>query len=962
MHRTLFVFLVILGMTGLMYGQNMHVSWYSTANGLPSNEVRHITRDSLGFTWIATDAGLLRFDGLEFKDFSQYIPSQYARFLMATDEGLLLTHDAGISLIESGLDTVKISMFQKASVNPDDNVLYYPERIFERRNGDLWVGQPGGRVHSISSTGIKQIIPGNQDKTKRGLNLYFAEVSDQIWMADNKGSLSWYNDQSDIPEIRATFPVIHDMTANGNELWIASDKVYRIKLTSDGKNIEGQESFESIPGEVTALALDNKENIYLGIKGLGLYYLDRTFGKTPEFIKIFGNNDPHTLNELPFKNIHDIVFDKDNKLWVCSSEGLGILQRRFFESIGSIPNANATAISIAENGKVFVNFGDLYSIEKTDYGYIGEQLSTSALGTITALTAKGDRLWVGTSTGKLYELGQNGERIKAISLEERGEGIFYLAGDSRNRLWIAQAPRDLPIVGIGCVLPSGEFREYSFERGLENRIICLRETEKGRIYATGIGKDTYLYRYAPEKDRFVNLSIPFDFYIGPNFQVHDFTVDANGYIWLASTAGLLRYDMERVTKIDLGPDYSDLEVKAVTNSSDGSIWVSFNTEGVIRYDQNNTVSMKEESGLPSKVMTYRCIQADKEGRLWIGTAEGIVYSLNPNPKPGKSNIPLLISMAIDGRKITEKQPVILPDQELRIEYKAPSFHGFRTFYQYQINDSGWSLPTTKPTVTTKGFVPGIIKLAVRAKKEGPYLWSEAAVMQLMVKDQWYKSKGFRWGALAVLLAAVVFLFWSQKRKFRLALSKLNQGLEAKNVEVYKQEADLNKVREEMRLKQRERKANLLILEVMHRLISKIGPETKWELILETMSLDLLKLPGVIAFEIGVHRGKHIEFEGYSEKVRGFTSAKVPFDPGKSLAAYCITNAKAFIFKRLPEEATAILDKKDLRIGGYKAAISVPFYIKNNHAIITLYADKEDLFDEYTRKTIQIFATYLEQIV
>ncbi|MBT8210177.1 MAG: hypothetical protein KJP14_06580 [Eudoraea sp.] len=961
MRKIGYFFIVALGLTQLVHGQNMHVSHYSAANGLPSNEVRHVALDSLGFAWIATDAGLVRFDGIQFESYTQYVPSQYGKYLLATAEGLLLSHDAGISLIQPELDTTKISLSQKASIDPDDPLLYYPNRLFQRSNGAILVGQPGGEVHLISQGGLKQVLPRSGEEAKRGLELFFAELNEQLWIAYSDGSLYVYNETSGLLEQKAAYPVINDMKSSGNALWIASDKIYHNQLTSDSKNIRAEESFQSPPGKVSALALDTMENIYLGIQDQGLYYLDRTSGNRPEFIKVYGNNDPHTLNELPFKNIHSIVFDAEDKLWICSSEGLGILQKRFFESIGSIPNANTTAISIADNGNIFVNFGDVYRVEKTDYGYKGEQLATASLGTITALTTKGDRLWTGTSTGKLHELNQKGKRIKTIDLEERGEGIFYLAGDSRNRIWVAQAPRDKPLPGIGCVLPNGSFRDYGADYGLENRIICLRETPRGRIYASGIGRDTYLYRYLEDEDRFVNLSMPFEFYVGPNFQVHDLAVDQNGVIWLASTDGLLRHNMEQLSKVDLGPQFSNKEVKAVTASADGSIWISFDTEGVLRYTADNTIVMQEESGLPSKVMTYRCIQSDEQDRLWIGTAEGVVYTLNMNPKPGQSKKPWLISTVVDGRSTSGNTLQMYPDEELLVDISAPSFHGYRIFYQYKINDKTWSAPATEATLAISGLVPGQHTLAVRAKKEGAYLWSAPQLIDISVRQYWYKNKVLLWALAVFVLAAMVYLFWSQKRRFQLILKNLNRGLEEKEGEVIKQEADLVKFREEMRHKLRERKADLLILEIMHRLFSKIGPDTKWELVLETISLDLLKLPGVVAYEIGIHRGKHIEFEGYSEKVRGFTSAKVPFKPGISLAAYCMAQAKAFIFNNLSEESSKLLEKKDLRIAPYKAAISVPFYIKNREAILTVYADKEDLFDEYTRKAIQIFATYLEQI-
>ena len=961
MRKTLFIWVGLLCIWSAA-GQNMHVSWYSVANGLPSNEVRHVVKDSLGFAWIATDAGLVRFDGNRFESYSQFVPSQYGKYLLNTPDGLLLSHDAGISLLRPALDTTAISLLHKSSINQTDSLLYYPNRMFQRSNGDIIVGQPGGQTHYITHEGIRSFIPDLVELSDRTTDLFFSEAGGQLWIARSDGFLFFFDSASGKLEQKATFPGIQDLKAKGNALWVASDKVYSLKLNSDASRIQSKESFPSTPGKVTALALDQQENVYLGIQDQGLYYLDRTRAKRPDFIKVYGNNDPHTLEELPFRNINNIVIDATGKLWICSSEGLGILQKRFFESIGSIPNANATAISIADNGRIFVNFGDLYRIESTDFGYEGEQLPTAFLGTITALTTTGQSLWTGTSTGRMHELDQKGRLLRTIDLEERGEGIFYLAGDSNNRLWVAQAPRDQPLVGIGCLLPNGTFRNYGPEKGLENRIICIRETARGRVYASGIGKETYLFRYVPEKDIFVNLSLDFDFYAGNNFQVHDFAVDDNGVIWLASTQGLLRHDMDRVSKVDLGPEYENIEVKAVKASSDGSVWISFDTEGVLRYTKDHTIVMQEESGLPSKVMTYRCIESDEKGRLWIGTAEGIVYSLDETPKPGKSNTPWLVSTTVDGMHSSIEGLSFKPDQRMSVVYNAPSFHGFRTFFQYQINDGPWSDPTSETTMDFTGLIPGNYTLSIRAKKEGAYLWSVPNQLNFTVGQYWYKSSSFLWILGLMLTGILVYLFFSQKRRFKLVLTALNQGLKAKEEEVVKQEADLLKVREEVRLKQRERKANLLVLEIMLRLISKIGPSTKWDLVLENISTDLLKLPGVEAFEIGVHRGKNLEFEGYSERVRGFTSAKVPFDPDISLAAYCIAHAKPFLFNRLKDEGHVLLKKKDTRIAAYKAAISVPFYINNHEAILTVYAGKEDLFDEHMRKAFQIFASYLEQII
>lgn len=62
--------LVIIAFCGLKSWAQVPSSWQLTdENGLPSMLVYDVSQDSLGFIWFATEAGLYRYDGVEFKKF-----------------------------------------------------------------------------------------------------------------------------------------------------------------------------------------------------------------------------------------------------------------------------------------------------------------------------------------------------------------------------------------------------------------------------------------------------------------------------------------------------------------------------------------------------------------------------------------------------------------------------------------------------------------------------------------------------------------------------------------------------------------------------------------------------------------------------------------------------------------------------------------------------------------------------
>jgi ligand-binding sensor domain-containing protein len=962
--RPKFFLLILISLVwNVSVAQNLHLTYFSETNGLLSNQVRHVVHDSMGFLWIAGDAGLLRFDGVNFSNYSQQVPSRYGHYLCNTPEGLLLSHDAGISLIKPGLDTSMISLLWPASIDPDEEALYYPGRIFRQKNGDVWISQPGGRISRYSGGQKKDFTSPALPSDHSLVSAFFAEPENgPLWIAFSDGRIFLFDEASQELEEVSKLSSINDMKSLGQDLWIAGDHVKRIRLTQDLKQIIDTKTYYSNLGEVSALSLDSKGNIFLGIREKGLYFLDRRQDQSPRFIQVFSNNDPHRVDELPFKNIHNIVMESDDELWICSDEGLGILQRRFFESLGSIPNANATSICMAENGKIFVNFGDIYAIDRTDIGYEGAPLQNYTGATITALSMAGNLLWAGSSTGQLFHLNQDGSIIARVDLRPRGEGIYCLTEDSKQRLWVCQAPEDQPLVGIGCVLPNGALVEYGYEQGLESRVLNLVETNKGRIYCSAIGLDSYLYRYLPEEDAFINISLPLDFSVSSNFEVHDLAMDENGVIWLASTNGLLKYEMDRISRVSLGENNTDIEIRAVVSMNDGSVWASTDTEGIVRYKDGEVVVIKEESGLPSKVMSYRCLVKDREGRLWVGSAEGIVYSLDINPEPKSSVEPLLISASVEGTKGSLEAIQMFVDQELCIEVIAPSFHGFRTFYQHRVNKAEWSAPTTQHDLVVHGWEPGSYEIEIRSRKEGGFLWSSPLTTDITVREYWYQQRLLLWISLVLLISLLSWYLVNRKRKYSHDISVLTRGLQTEKEVLEKKDADLQKAQKDIKQDQLQMRIHMLSLDIMHRLISKISPGMKWDLVLEILSIDLIRFPGVVAFEIGVRKGKEIEFEGFSEEVKSFTSSHIPFAPDTNLASYTLNASKSIIFNNIPEDAQRLISAPDKRLVKYKSAISVPFYLENERAILSLYSNKPGLFDDYSLKAMGVFASYLEQII
>src|SRR5688572_1271423 len=110
----LFSFPVIAG-SQVNYG----IRQYSTENGLPSNGIKGLQWDeTTGFLWIATEAGMVRFNGMEFQSFNvenARMASDRMLFLVRNHPGQIYTADQGGNIFT--IEKIKVKFVEKYGGN-----------------------------------------------------------------------------------------------------------------------------------------------------------------------------------------------------------------------------------------------------------------------------------------------------------------------------------------------------------------------------------------------------------------------------------------------------------------------------------------------------------------------------------------------------------------------------------------------------------------------------------------------------------------------------------------------------------------------------------------------------------------------------------------------------------------------------------------------------------------------------
>ncbi len=109
----------------------------------------------------------------------------------------------------------------------------------------------------------------------------------------------------------------------------------------------------------------------------------------------------------------------------------------------------------------------------------------------------------------------------------------------------------------------------------------------------------------------------------PSTSVQQVLQTADGYLWLGTQDGLVRYDGARFVAFHSRntPEILNNNVQALAQSRDGALWFSTLGGGVVRMHRGRFEAWTRARGLSSDIV--RAVLEDRDGALWVGTDEGL---------------------------------------------------------------------------------------------------------------------------------------------------------------------------------------------------------------------------------------------------------------------------------------------------------------------------------------------------
>ncbi|HLF62216.1 MAG TPA: two-component regulator propeller domain-containing protein, partial [Saprospiraceae bacterium] len=583
---------------------NFNFEYLTTEQGLSSNKVQDIIQDRDGFYWIATQNGLNRFDGTSFKIYRH-----------ETANNTSLTHNSCIVLAEGKngdiwVGTYKgVSRFIREKGRFQQIYLTHPVKNLEvtnriaclvvDREGNVWIGTNGLWKYDTKIDSLISILP---DPLESSFISDYGLISHMVYDPAHHGV--WFSTSHQL--------VYFDIPA---------DQFYTIE-----NNPRNWKVFAH--ADAAELTMDPKNQLWFLAKGsqkLCSFDIDQ-------------NSIVVTEKQIT-SGLHKIYADVKSRIWLgywsvpteIYDPAIGGIDTSFFVTHhpGSLINNKLTALFVDQQQNYWIGSWEGISIyhEANQY-YKKHQMKMSfpieeeAQLSITAIAQnKPDFIWLGTSHG-LFKYHLTSGISKRIPLDTPHSVITSLYADS-NWLWIGSYDRLL------CLDIAREAVVKTMQ--LNPRISFIRKGVKNDLWAAQWNDGLYHINLTTNEIMHFQNDSSGSTSLKSNHLVSGF-VD-NGSLWIGYNGGVgySKFDLEvnRIGHFDpLQVDSTSLfagTITAITKDDLSNIWFGTYGSGVFRYDvdEGSYKLYQQGDGLNSHFINS--IIPDRNGNIWISTADGLNY-------------------------------------------------------------------------------------------------------------------------------------------------------------------------------------------------------------------------------------------------------------------------------------------------------------------------------------------------
>jgi len=382
------------------------------------------------------------------------------------------------------------------------------------------------------------------------------------------------------------------------------------------------------------------------------YLITSTFIILLASFSLFAQLNPNYLTQytekdgLPGVMVRQILVDRQGYIWAGTINGLARFDGYDFKRYFSDPNDSAAiegmiVWSIFEDSKgqiwVGASPGHLNvfdPVKKSFRKYNFEKLIKRPVNTEIGIAAVGEdargRIYLGVTsyygdqieTGLLY-IDEKNDEVKKIKDADNQDipNVYNITRDAKGNLWALSYNGLLKIDTTGKLSYQSQFNEVFTKNG--EYPVAIKFDEKDHIW--GISNTSRLYDYNPG-DHTINMYKP-EKSISDNQFFNTLEFDKNGHIWIGSSKGLIRFNINRELFETYSTEFDDFKASAAIMDMEfddfGTLWMGSEGAGLFKYDEkvlfkSYTHNKDDKTSLLPGWAPY--LYETSDGKIWITTS------------------------------------------------------------------------------------------------------------------------------------------------------------------------------------------------------------------------------------------------------------------------------------------------------------------------------------------------------
>lgn len=260
--------------------------------------------------------------------------------------------------------------------------------------------------------------------------------------------------------------------------------------------------------------------------------------------------------------------------------------------------------------------------------------------------------------------------------------------------------------------------------------------------------------------------------------IHSVTVQSDlnddNLIWICAWEGLFRYDLteKKLTRVESHHLPPTNAVFTMVQSEPDMLFLG-TLKGLVslKPSTGSTHHFTFADGLPANEFNRNTNRLGLDGRIWMGTTNGMVSFLPSDLEPSKEFFPLVFSAVSFGDSLLHISndgqtyhigPISANNNALQIQFAMLEYANNQAHkYRYRLgNQQSWVYTAQNNSISLAGLSPGNYRLEVQGSTDGGN-WGDSAYLEFTVQTPWWLTT---WAFLLylMLIAIPILIMWRNR--------------------------------------------------------------------------------------------------------------------------------------------------------------------------------------------------------